>query len=363
MPFCTYTYEELLSSTNGFSPNNRLGEGGSGVVYKGVLDKTEVAVKKLKIGSRKGDLEFKSEIETISRVHHKNLVSLVGYCVPMSERLLVFEFLPNKTLDIHLHGQKVEQSLNWQQRRKIALGSAKGLAYLHEDCDPKIIHRDIKTSNILLDVNFEPKVADFGLAKLKSSNQAHVSTRIMGTFGYVDPDFYASGKLTEKADVYAFGVVLLELITGRPPVWSTPYNGKESLVTWARPLLARALEEGNYEELVDPKLGTDYDSYEMRCMIECATSAVNYSAHHRPLMSQIVQKLKGDTVDLNLNDVTITELSMFSSFNSFNYINPESSEIARMRQGSRGYASSEFSDQLSSQNPFMSTTNIEPLAR
>ncbi|KAI5441024.1 Proline-rich receptor-like protein kinase perk1, partial [Lathyrus oleraceus] len=163
-----------------------------------------------------GELRSVSFLD-ISRVHHKHLVSLVGYCSTGFQRLLVYEFVPNNTLEFHLHGNG-RPTMDWPTRLRIALGSAKGLAYLHEDCHPKIIHRDIKAANILLDFKFEAKVADFGLAKIASDLNTHVSTRVMGTFGYLAPEYAASGKLTDKSDVFSYGVMLLELLTGRRPV-------------------------------------------------------------------------------------------------------------------------------------------------
>uniref|UniRef100_M1B727 non-specific serine/threonine protein kinase n=1 Tax=Solanum tuberosum TaxID=4113 RepID=M1B727_SOLTU len=231
-----FTYEELARATSGFSKANLLGQGGFGYVHKGVLvDGTVVAVKSLKSGSGQGEREFQAEVDIISRVHHRHLVSLVGYCIADSQRMLVYEYVPNKTLEFHLHG-KGHRVMDWGTRLKIALGSARGLAYLHEDCHPKIIHRDIKAANILLEDNFEAKVADFGLAKLSSDNFTHVSTRVMGTFGYMAPEYASSGKLTDRSDVFSFGIVLLELITGKRPI--DPSNIMEdSLVDWARPLL------------------------------------------------------------------------------------------------------------------------------
>ncbi|CAN6456436.1 unnamed protein product [Victoria cruziana] len=228
----TFTYEELAIATNGFSSSNLLGQGGFGYVHKGILPSgREVAVKQLKSGSGQGDREFHAEVEIISRVHHRHLVSLVGYCVTGSQRMLVYEFVPNSTLEFHLHANG-RPTMDWPTRLKIAFGSAKGLAYLHEDCHPRIIHRDIKASNILLDYNFEAKVADFGLAKLSSDNNTHVSTRVMGTFGYLAPEYASSGKLTEKSDVFSFGVMLLELITGRRPVDTSQSYMDDSLVDW-----------------------------------------------------------------------------------------------------------------------------------
>ncbi|KAK4410237.1 Proline-rich receptor-like protein kinase PERK5 [Sesamum angolense] len=191
--------------------------------------------------------------------------------------------------------------MDWSTRLRIAVGSAKGLAYLHEDCHPRIIHRDIKAANILLDYNFEAMVADFGLAKLTSDNYTHVSTRVMGTFGYLAPEYASSGKLTEKSDVFSFGVMLLELITGRRPIDSSNMT-EDSLVDWARPLLSKALEDGNYEELVDRRLGDNYVVHEVARMAACAAASIRHSARRRPKMSQIVRSLQGDSSLEDLNE-------------------------------------------------------------
>ncbi|XP_009147911.2 proline-rich receptor-like protein kinase PERK7 isoform X3 [Brassica rapa] len=300
----TFTYEELAAATQGFSKDHLLGQGGFGYVHKGVLPNgKEIAVKSLKAGSGQGDREFQAEVDIISRVHHRHLVSLVGYCSNSGgQRLLVYEFLPNDTLEFHLHViGKTGTVMDWPTRLKIALGSAKGLAYLHEDCHPKIIHRDIKASNILLDLNFEAKVADFGLAKLSQDNNTHVSTRVMGTFGYLAPEYAASGKLTDKSDVFSFGIMLLELITGRRPV-DLSGEMEDSLVDWARPLCMNAAQDGEYGELVDPFLENQYEPYEMARMVACAAAAVRHSGRRRPKMSQIVRILEGDASLDDLND-------------------------------------------------------------
>ncbi|KAL2247053.1 proline-rich receptor-like protein kinase PERK4 [Sesamum indicum] len=296
-----FCYEELAAATGGFSQSNLLGQGGFGLVHKGVLaDKKEVAVKSLKSGSGQGEREFQAEVEIISRVHHRHLVSLVGYCIANGRRMLVYDFVPNKTLEFHLHG-KGQPVMDWSTRLRIAVGSAKGLAYLHEDCHPRIIHRDIKAANILLDYNFEAMVADFGLAKLTSDNYTHVSTRVMGTFGYLAPEYASSGKLTEKSDVFSFGVMLLELITGRRPIDSSNMT-EDSLVDWARPLLSKALEDGNYAELVDRRLGENYVAHEVARMAACAAASIRHSARRRPKMSQIVRSLQGDSSLEDLNE-------------------------------------------------------------
>ncbi|KAJ1688004.1 hypothetical protein LUZ63_019394 [Rhynchospora breviuscula] len=297
-----YRYEDLELATNSFSESNVLGQGGFGIVYRGTLSGKEVAIKKLKSGGGQGDREFRAEVEIISRVHHRNLVTLVGYCIHEDQRLLVYEYVPNNTLEFHLHGRG-RPTLDWVRRWKIALGSAKGLAYLHEDCDPKIIHRDIKAANILLDYNFEPKVADFGLAKSVPINKSHVSTGVMGTFGYVAPEYATSGKLTARSDVYSYGVMLLELITGMKPILSSEptMDAYQSLVDWARPLLSRALTEDLYDELIDPQLETNYDPYDMTRLVHCAAAAVRHLANKRPRMSQIVRYLEGEISLEDLN--------------------------------------------------------------
>ncbi|KAI7735059.1 hypothetical protein M8C21_019316, partial [Ambrosia artemisiifolia] len=298
----TFTYEELALATDGFSEANLLGQGGFGYVHKGVLPNgKEVAVKQLKVGSGQGEREFQAEVEIISRVHHKHLVSLVGYCISGAQRMLVYEFVPNNTMEFHLHG-KNRPVMDFATRMRIALGSAKGLAYLHEDCHPKIIHRDIKAANILLDFSFEAKVADFGLAKITSDVATHVSTRVMGTFGYLAPEYASSGKLTEKSDVFSYGVMLLELITGRRPVDSTNTYMDDSLVDWARPLLTRALEDGNFDTIVDSRLQQNYNHSEMARMVSCAVVCVRHSARRRPKMSQVVRALEGDMSLSDLDD-------------------------------------------------------------
>ncbi|KAL1354803.1 hypothetical protein HN51_006856 [Arachis hypogaea] len=298
----TFSYEELALATSNFAESNMIGQGGFGYVYKGVLPNgKEVAVKTLKSGSGQGEREFQAEIEIISRVHHRHLVSLVGYCIAGGQRMLVYEFIPNNTLEHHLHA-KGQPTMDWPTRMRIAIGAAKGLAYLHEDCHPRIIHRDIKAANVLIDNSFEAKVADFGLAKLTTDNNTHVSTRVMGTFGYLAPEYASSGKLTEKSDVFSFGVMLLEILSGKRPV---DLSGAmdDSLVDWARPLLTRGLEEdGNFGELVDPFLEGNYNKQEMTRMAACASSSIRHSAKKRPRMSQIVRALEGDVSLDDLKD-------------------------------------------------------------
>ncbi|KAH1198176.1 Proline-rich receptor-like protein kinase PERK13 [Glycine max] len=286
-----FTYEMVMEMTNAFSTQNVIGEGGFGCVYKGWLpDGKTVAVKQLKAGSGQGEREFKAEVEIISRVHHRHLVALVGYCICEQQRILIYEYVPNGTLHHHLHESGMPV-LDWAKRLKIAIGAAKGLAYLHEDCSQKIIHRDIKSANILLDNAYEAQVADFGLARLADAANTHVSTRVMGTFGYMAPEYATSGKLTDRSDVFSFGVVLLELVTGRKPVDQTQPLGDESLVEWARPLLLRAIETRDFSDLTDPRLKKHFVESEMFRMIEAAAACVRHSALRRPRMVQVVRAL------------------------------------------------------------------------
>ncbi|PIA48304.1 hypothetical protein AQUCO_01400718v1 [Aquilegia coerulea] len=291
----TFTYEELEELTDGFSATNVLGEGGYGYVHKGVLpDGKEVAVKSLKPNCGQGEKEFQAEVEIIGRIHHRHLVSLVGYCTTPGKRILVYKFVPNRTLHYHLHyGRPFGETLNWSNTLAIAIGSAKGLAYLHEDCQPRIIHRDVKATNILLDNNYEAKVADFGLAKLMEDSTTDVSTGVRGTSGYIAPEYQARRKVSEKADVFSYGVVLLELITGRQPI-DKERPDDELLVDWARPLLTKAQRDGQYHDLVDRRLDNEYNKIEMARMIACAASCIRKSANRRPQMSHIVRALEGD---------------------------------------------------------------------
>ncbi|PIN19252.1 Serine/threonine protein kinase [Handroanthus impetiginosus] len=311
----TFTYEDLAAATDGFSKANLFGQGGFGFVHKGILPNgKEVAIEQLKGGSGQGECKFQAEVEIISRVHHKHLVSLVGYRITGTQRMLVYEFVRNNTLEFHLHGK------DWSTQLKIALGAVKGLAYLHEDCHPKITHRDIKSSNILLDFSFEAKVADFGLAKFASDADTHVSTRAMGTFGYLAPEYASPGKLTEKSDVFSFGVVLLELIIGRRPVDKNQSFMHDSLVDWATLLLTQALEEGNFDAIVDQRMKNDHNQNEMAQMVACAAACVRHSAKHRPRMSQVVRALEGDVSLSDLKEgIRPGQRTVNSSYGSSDY--------------------------------------------
>ncbi|TVU00807.1 hypothetical protein EJB05_53754, partial [Eragrostis curvula] len=337
-----FSFDELYEITGGFSRDNVLGEGGFGCVFKGTLaDGKVVAVKQLKGGGGQGEREFQAEVEIISRVHHRHLVTLVGYCISEDHRLLVYDFVSNDTLHHHLHGRG-RAAMDWPTRVRIAAGSARGLAYLHEDCHPRIIHRDIKSSNILLDDQFEAQVADFGLARLAENDVTHVSTRVMGTFGYLAPEYASTGKLTEKSDVFSFGVVLLELITGRKPVDSSRPLGDESLVEWARPLLNRAIEDQEFDGLVDPRLEGNFDDVEMFRVIEAAAACIRHSAARRPKMGQVVRVLDSLTdIDLS-NGVQPGKSQMFNVANT-----ADIRQFQRMAFGSQDF-SSDYSHSRSS---------------
>ncbi|XP_047066708.1 receptor-like serine/threonine-protein kinase ALE2 [Lolium rigidum] len=288
----TFSISDLEKATGKFSFNKIIGEGGYGRVYRGIIEEgVEVAVKLLTGKHQNRDREFIAEVEMLSRLHHRNLVKLIGICVERSMRCLVFELVPNGSVESHLHGRdKIYGPLDFDTRMKIALGAARGLAYLHEDANPHVIHRDFKASNVLLENDFTAKVADFGLAKEASEGMEHISTQVMGTFGYVAPEYAMTGHLLVKSDVYSYGVVLLELLSGRKPVDMTQPSGSENLVTWARPLLTN--REG-LERLVDPLLPPATRDFEKLAKAAAiASMCVHVEAPQRPFMGEVVQALK-----------------------------------------------------------------------
>lgn len=288
----SFSSSDIEKATDNFSETRILGEGGFGRVYSGMLeDGTRVAVKVLKRADQQGGREFLSEIEMLSRLHHRNLVKLIGICTEERTRCLIYELIPNGSVESHLHGIHQEYApLDWGARLKIALGAARGLAYLHEDSSPRVIHRDFKSSNILLEHDFTPKVSDFGLARtaLDEENK-HISTRVMGTFGYVAPEYAMTGHLLVKSDVYSYGVVLLELLTGRKPVDMSQPPGQENLVSWARPLLTS--KEG-LESIIDPTLGPDFPFDGISKVAAIASMCVQPEVSNRPFMGEVVQALK-----------------------------------------------------------------------
>nr|DAD46553.1 TPA_asm: hypothetical protein HUJ06_016490 [Nelumbo nucifera] len=231
----SFTFRELATATKNFKATNLIGEGGFGRVYKGRLETGQiVAVKQLDQNGLQGNQEFIVEVLMLSLLHHSNLVNLIGYCTDGDQRLLVYEYMPMGSLEDHLFDLTPnKEPLEWNTRMKIAVGAARGLEYLHCKANPPVIYRDLKSANILLDNDFNPKLSDFGLAKLGPvGDNTHVSTRVMGTYGYCAPEYAMSGKLTLKSDVYSFGVVLLELITGRKAIDCTKVQGEQNLVSW-----------------------------------------------------------------------------------------------------------------------------------
>nr|XP_010921260.2 probable leucine-rich repeat receptor-like protein kinase At5g49770 [Elaeis guineensis] len=293
-----FSFDELKKSTNNFSETNEIGSGGYGKVYKGMLSSGQlVAIKRAQQGSKQGGLEFKTEIELLSRVHHKNLLGLVGFCFEEEEQMLVYEFMPNGTLRESLSGKSGVQ-LDWKRRIRISLGSTRGLAYLHELADPPIIHRDVKSSNILLDENLTAKVADFGLSKLVSdSEKGYVSTQVKGTLGYVDPEYYTTQQLTEKCDVYSFGVVMLELITARKPIEKGKYIVREVKMA----INVKDEEYYGLKEIMDPIIQNTTYPVAFRRYVELAMCCVEESAADRPTMSNVVKEIETMLHDDGLN--------------------------------------------------------------
>ncbi|PWA51849.1 protein kinase superfamily protein [Artemisia annua] len=297
----TFTFRELAAVTRNFRQESLIGEGGFGRVYKGKLGKTGqfVAVKQLDRNGLQGNREFLVEVLMLSLLHHPNLVSLIGYCADGDQRLLVYEYMSAGSLEDHIFDLPPGKApLAWLTRMKIALDAAKGLEYLHEKASPPVIYRDLKSSNILLDQDFNAKLSDFGLAKLGPvGDMSHVSTRVMGTYGYCAPEYQRTGQLTVKSDVYSFGVVLLELITGRIAIDTTKRNKEQNLVSWAEPIFKNPKR---FPELVDPLLKEDYPEKGLNQAIAVAAMCLNDDASVRPFISDVVTALTflGDGNDM-----------------------------------------------------------------
>ncbi|XP_077226672.1 putative LRR receptor-like serine/threonine-protein kinase At1g53440 [Tasmannia lanceolata] len=291
LPTGYFSLKQIKAATNNFNPANKIGEGGFGPVYKGILsDGTTIAVKQLSSKSKQGNREFINEIGMISAIQHPNLVRLYGCCVEGNQLLVIYEYMENNSLARALIGrEEYRLKVDWPTRRKICLGIARGLAYLHEESRLKIVHRDIKATNILLDKDLNAKISDFGLAKLDEEENTHISTRIAGTIGYMAPEYAMRGYLTDKADVYSFGVVLLEIVSGKS---NTNYMPKEEfvyLLDWAYVLQ----EQGDLLELVDSSLGSNYSEEEALRMLNLALLCTNPSPSLRPAMSATVRMLEG----------------------------------------------------------------------
>lgn len=315
-----FTLRDLEIATKRFSKENVIGEGGYGIVYSGhLINGTPVAVKRLLNNLGQAEKEFRVEVEAIGNVRHKNLVRLLGYCIEGTHRLLVYEYVNNGNLEQWLHGAMSNRGyLTWEARIKVLLGVAQALSYLHEAIEPKVVHRDIKSSNILIDDNFNAKISDFGLAKLLLAGKSHVSTRVMGTFGYVAPEYANSGRLNEKSDVYSFGVVLLETITGRDPVDYSRPSQEVNLVDWLKMMVGSRRSE----EVVDPKIENRPSTSAIKRALLTALRCVDPDSEKRPKMSQVARMLESEEYPIPREDrrrrksSTTVEINDTSKFDS-----------------------------------------------
>ncbi|XP_010242355.1 PREDICTED: probable receptor-like protein kinase At5g15080 isoform X2 [Nelumbo nucifera] len=294
-----FTFNELKAATRNFRPESLLGEGGFGCVFKGWIEENgtapvkpgtglTVAVKTLNHDGLQGHKEWLAEVNFLGDLLHPNLVKLIGYCIEDDQRLLVYEFMPRGSLENHLFRRSLP--LPWSIRMKIAFGAAKGLAFLHEEAERPVIYRDFKTSNILLDAEYNAKLSDFGLAKDgPEGDKTHVSTRVMGTYGYAAPEYVMTGHLTSRSDVYSFGVVLLEMLTGRRSMDKNRPNGEHNLVEWARPHLG---ERRRFYRLMDPRLEGHFSIKGVQKAAQLAQHCLSRDPKARPLMSEVVEALK-----------------------------------------------------------------------
>ncbi|KAL3374654.1 hypothetical protein AABB24_006237, partial [Solanum stoloniferum] len=283
---------ELIEKIESLDEEDVVGAGGFGTVYRMVMnDCGTFAVKRIDRSREGSDQVFERELEILGSIKHINLVNLRGYCRLPTARLLIYDYLVMGSLDNFLHERVDDRLLNWNARLKVALGSARGLAYLHHDCCPKIVHRDIKSSNILLDENLEPRVSDFGLAKLLVDEEAHVTTVVAGTFGYLAPEYLQSGRATEKSDVYSFGVLLLELVTGKRPTDPSFVNRGLNVVGWMNTLL----KENRLEDILDASC-RDADAETVEAIIEIAARCTDANPDDRPTMQQVLQYLEQEVM-------------------------------------------------------------------
>ncbi|KAM0855771.1 hypothetical protein ACQ4PT_049558 [Festuca glaucescens] len=314
-----FSYKELKLITANF--REEIGRGGFGVVFLGYLaNESPVAVKIRSKTSSQGDKEFQSEAQHLSRVHHRNLVSMIGYCKDKKHLALVYEYMHGGDLEDRLRGEaSVATPLSWHRRLKIALDSAQGLEYLHKSCQPPLIHRDVKTKNILLSANLEAKISDFGLMKVFANEfMTHITTQPAGTLGYLDPEYYNTSRLSEKSDVYSFGVVLLELITGQQPAVSTSDTESIHIAQWVR----QKLSEGNIESIPDSKIGREYDVNSLCKVTELALQCKEQPSRDRPTMTDVVAELK-ECLELEVSRGIGSYSSVTSSTNNFSATNAD----------------------------------------
>ncbi|KFK26013.1 hypothetical protein AALP_AA8G191500 [Arabis alpina] len=292
-----FDFKAIEAATDKFSTSNKLGQGGFGEVYKGTFPSgIQVAVKRLSMTSGQGEKEFINEVVVVAKLQHKNLVKLLGFCMEGNEKILVYEYVPNKSLDYFLFDSMMRNELDWTRRYRIIGGIARGILYLHQDSRLTIIHRDLKAGNILLDADMNPKVADFGMARIFGIDQTEANTkRVVGTYGYMSPEYAMYGHFSMKSDVYSFGVLVLEIISGKQN--SSIYHLDESagnLVTYAW----RLWSNGSSLELVDPSFEDDYQTNEISRCIHIALLCVQEEAEDRPTMSAIVQMLTTSSIAL-----------------------------------------------------------------
>ncbi|CAM8930930.1 unnamed protein product [Rhodiola kirilowii] len=287
-----FSLRELLVATDNFSNKNIIGKGAFGKVYKGRLaDGSLVAIKRLKEERTEGgQLQFQTEVELISLAVHRNLIELTGFCMTTTERLLVYPFMVNGSLASQLRGS--EASLRWSTRKRIALGAARGLAYLHDQCDPKIIHRDVKAANILLDEDLEALIGDFGLAKFVGYKDTHATTAVRGTLGHIAPEYLSTGRVTEKNDVFGYGVMLLELVTGQGAYDLARLTNDDDILLLNR--VRGLLIDKKLDQLIDPSLQGDYVEVEAEQLVQIALLCTQNSPTNRPKMSDVIRMLEGD---------------------------------------------------------------------
>ncbi|XP_061999789.1 cysteine-rich receptor-like protein kinase 44 isoform X1 [Rosa rugosa] len=289
-------FRSIRDATNDFSESNKLGRGGFGVVYRGRLwDKIDVAVKRLSTDSSQGDIEFKNEVELVAKLQHRNLVRLLGFCLERSERILIYEFVPNASLDYFIFDPIKREQLDWDIRYKIIIGIGRGLLYLHEDSRLKIIHRDLKASNILLDAEMNPKIADFGLARLFDTDQTQGETnRIVGTYEYMAPEYVMRGHFSVKSDVYSFGVLVLEIITGQKNSSFRHEESTEVLLSYAW----NSWREGTALNLIDPMLRSGFSGPEIIRYIHIALLCVQQSVAARPTIAAVNHMYSSNSLNL-----------------------------------------------------------------
>ncbi|PSR95107.1 Protein kinase [Actinidia chinensis var. chinensis] len=297
----SFNLADLKMATRNFRPDSMLGEGGFGSVFKGWIDEnsftaakpgtgTVIAVKRLNQDGFQGHREWLAEVNYLGQLYHPHLVKLIGYCLEDEHRLLVYEFMPRGSLENHLFRRgSYFQPLSWNLRMKVALGAAKGLAFLHS-AETKVIYRDFKTANILLDSNYNARLSDFGLAKDgPTGDKSHVSTRVMGTYGYAAPEYLATGHLTTRSDVYSFGVVLLEMLSGRRAVDKNRPSGEHSLVEWAKPALAN---KRKIFRVLDNRLEGQYSLDIAHRAANLALRCLSMEPKFRPNMEEVVKELE-----------------------------------------------------------------------